>query len=286
MSVVDALLAVSRSDWDAGQRLAQAGAASDPEALLPAALATFLAAGQGSNVYVEPEGFDRFISGGTNPAMYRQTISALRALTSRCAPQSIVDLGCGDGRVTVATTAACGAAEVTLVEPSEALLWAAAAAFAETGRRVQTSNTTAQDFLAGAGADARWDLVQSTFALHTLLPMQRRSVLSQLAGRTRRLALVEFDVPVFEDHSAKHAIYTARRYEQGLAEYRGDTVVAQRFLMPVLVGQFDPAQTRHTFEQSADLWTDDLRAAGFTEVSVTPVYPYWWAPAVLIDAST
>jgi SAM-dependent methyltransferase len=283
---VDALLAVSGSDWDTGRRLAHEAAADRPGALLPAALATFLDAGRGPNIYAEPEGFDRFIGGGANPALYRETISALTGLTAAHAPASILDIGCGDGRVTVATAAACGSAEVTLVEPSATLLETAVSAFAGTGREVDGHNTSVEDFLVQAAPGQRWALVQSTFAMHTLAPSLRSTVLHQLSSRTRRLVLVEFDVPAFEDHSAEHAAYAAERYEAGLAEYPGDQLVAQRFLMPVLVGQFDPAQTRHTFEQSADLWTDDLRTAGFDAVSVTPVFDYWWAPAVLIDATS
>jgi hypothetical protein len=67
-------------------------------------------------------------------------------------------------------------------------------------------------------------------------------------------------------------------------EYRDHPEVVDGFLMPVLVGQVEPGRARHTFEQPAAAWEDDLRTAGFTAVTTVPLHAYWWAPAVLITA--
>ncbi|MCP3989290.1 MAG: hypothetical protein GY724_09465 [Actinomycetia bacterium] len=56
------------------------------------------------------------------------------------------------------------------------------------------------------------------------------------------------------------------------------------FLLPVLVGQFDPTQPRHTFEQPVDTWCQQLSDAGWSQITSRPVASYWWATAHLIEA--
>jgi len=52
--------------------------------------------------------------------------------------------------------------------------------------------------------------------------------------------MVEFDVPDFADmYAPERVAYIVERYQQGLAEYPADEVVAQGFLMPVMFGYFD-----------------------------------------------
>lgn len=284
MSVVEALVAVSKSDWALGADQARRAAHADASALLPRALATFLGSRSGDDIYAEPEGFERFISGGANPALYTATIDRLRGVLSQRSPTSMLDIGCGDGRVTAAV-APPSVSDLTLVEPSEALLATAAVAVRAPGRTVRAEGSPVERFLAEATSSS-WSFVQSTFALHTLGPADRQTVLRELATRASSVAIVEFDVPDFDDGSVEHARYAAERYEIGLAEYPEDELVAQRFLMPVLVGQFDPTQKRLTHEQSSERWAEDFRSAGFNSVTVTPVFPYWWAPAVLIEATS
>ncbi len=284
MSVIDALLAVARSDWSAGARAARTAASAEPDELLPLALAAFLDGGSEGNIYAEPEGFERFIQGGANPALYAATIDALRAVVAWQRPTSLLDIGCGDGRVTAAV--ASGAIDlVTLVEPSAALLAEAVATFQGARWAVSPHQLKAEAFVADPAGSASWSLVQSTFAFHTLNASQRYEVLRALATRSGSIVLVEFDIPDFDDGGIEHARYAAERYERGLAEYRGDDTVAQRFLMPVLVGQFDPNQKRLTHEQSSARWCDDLRACGFTAVTSTPIFAYWWGTAVLIQGT-
>jgi hypothetical protein len=165
------------------------------------------------------------------------------------------------------------------------LLGTAVRAVGELGVANRGHPLTAQAFLAGPGSDRRWDLAQSTFALHTLAPDDRDGVLRALAGRVAALVVVEFDVPVFADRGPEHAAYCVERYERGLAEYRDDGgLVAQGFLMPVLVGQFSPGLPRVTYEQPIARWVDAVVDAGFGEVHARPVCPYWWADAHAVVA--
>ncbi|HUP73342.1 MAG TPA: hypothetical protein VM282_09860 [Acidimicrobiales bacterium] len=140
-------------------------------------------------------------------------------------------------------------------------------------------------FVAALDDTTTWDLVQSTFALHATTPAQRTEILKSLARRTSRLAIVEFDIPAFTDRSPEHIAYLAERYERGVREYRAYPEVNAKFLMPVLVGQLDPAFARYTFEQPIDAWIRLIRSAGFT-TSTRRIARYWWADAVLISATT
>jgi hypothetical protein len=179
-----------------------------------------------------------------------------------------------------------GVARLDLVEPSAELLAVAEARLAGRGPAVVAHHVTAQAFVdAAVGTDQRWDVAQATFALHAVPPADRGRVLGFLAGRVRHLVILEFDVPAFADRSPLHASYAAERYEVGVSEYLDDEVVVDGFLVPVLVGQFDPGRPRHTWEQPAHAWVADLRAAGFTDVRDRVLSDYWWAPAHIIEAT-
>ena len=284
MSVTDALLAIARSDRMTAIDHTRRAAGAHPDALLPTALLRYLEAQSSGDVYTAPDALTRFIDGGSNRLLYDALHSALRARHDALGTGSLLDLGCGEGRVARAV-AGPKVQVLDLVEPSEALLAKAAAGFEGSGKFARTHAGTAAAFLAGVDAAARWDAVQSTFAMHTMEARARASVLAELTNHTGRLFLAEFDVPDFADHSREHALYVVTRYERGLREYLGDDVVAQGFLMPVLVGQFDPTTVRHTFEQSTSAWTRQLVEAGWRNVTATPLHDYWWAPGVLLEAS-
>jgi SAM-dependent methyltransferase len=199
-------------------------------------------------------------------------------------PRAVLDIGCGDGRVTAgALTAAT--TWVELVEPSAALLDRAVASLERPGVEIVAHRSDAATFVAALHDTASWDLVQSTFALHATPPDERAGILQSLRRHTPHLALVEFDIPAFTDRSPEQIAYLAERYEHGVREYRAHPEVIAEFLMPVLVGQLDPAIARYTFEQPIDAWIQLIRSAGFA-TSTRRIARYWWADAVLISATT
>jgi SAM-dependent methyltransferase len=275
--IASALLAVAAGDRERAVQLASS--ASGP---LAAALARFLGE-SASDVYAEPSAFERFIDGGGNVELYGRAGSELAAAHGDACPASVVDLGCGDGRLAAAAVRP-GLARLDLVEPSASLLAAARARLEGLGAPVIAHRRTAQSFVAGLGPSDRWDVGQSTFALHAVPPAERAGVLRSLARRVGRLMIIEFDVPPYADRSPEHARYAAERYGVGIAEYGADESVVDGFLLPVLVAQFDPARPRHTWEQPISRWVADLRAAGFGPIESRLVSPYWWAPAHIVEA--
>jgi SAM-dependent methyltransferase len=270
------LAAVHRGD------LAQANAlAAQGDSALTRALAVHLTARADGSVYDDPAAFEAFISGGGNLELYRAVSAALAALYDRHRPASLLDIGSGDGRAVLLALAASShrPAGLALVEPSQAL------AEALRPKLGTVHNAPIQSYLAGLPDDARFDLVEATFALHAIPPDERDGVLTNLAGRTGVLALAEFDVPAFEHGSDEHLRFLAESYDRGLAEYDGDRdLVAAGFLMPVLTGQLAPGAARSTWEQPAQDWAAQVERAGFTEIEMRPLADYWWSPAFLLTA--
>ncbi len=267
-------------DGDRARAAALAGSGTDP---LSAALARHLGRVAAGGVYDEASAFAAFIGGGGNPELYRRTVAVLGAVHADLAPRSVLDVGCGDGRVTAGVLRP-PTRRLDLVEPSADLLARARAALAGSPAAVHAHGTGIAEFLASPAAGEGWDLVQATFALHAVPPPARADVLRALAARTGRLAIAEFDVPRDVDDDARLA-RLAERYAIGVAEYSGRPEAVDGFLMPVLAGQVEPGGVRHTWEQPAAAWAADLRAAGFADIAVAPLHAYWWAPAVLLTAS-
>lgn len=282
MSVGEALLAIAASDRE--QAIQSAAAVNDaaPEAALAKALLRFLDRGADSGVYEEPSSFQAFIDNGDNPDLYTATIAHLARLHSQLTPASVADIGCGDGRVTAGALDSA-TTTVHLVEPSGDLLAQACGRSDWAKTKLVSHETTAAGFLAELGSDEQIDLVQSTFAMHTIPTAERPSLLAQLGKHTSHVVVVEFDVPAFTDHSEEHAAYTADRFQKGIAEYPDHPEVVDGFLMSVLVAQFDPAQRRHTFEGPAASWATSFEDAGF-DTTITPLFNYWWAPAFALEA--
>lgn len=265
-----------------------AGMGGEGDGLLPRELARYLTAWHDGTVYEDPAAFVAFIDGGGNRTLYEATSARLATLYTSQDIRSVLDVGCGDGRVVVSAATRPGAAppEIDLVEPSESLLARAVAAAGEARLPVRAHHRTVQHFLAESG-DARWDLCQATFALHAIPESRRSDGLAALRSRVDRLMIAEFDVPVDADGGLRHLEYLADRYEAGLAEYVGDGgLVAQGFLMPMLLGQIEPGATRNTWEQPAAGWAAQLRSAGWRQVHVEPLCDYWWAPAVVLIAES
>jgi hypothetical protein len=285
-AVAAALTALAGGDADAALDLARRAAGRSTEALLPPALVAHLERAAAGAVYDEPSAFQAFISGGGNVSLYATTISALRALHAGRRTRALIDVGCGDGRVTAgALTASCR--RVDLVEPSAALLDQAVARLAGRDVAVAAHATTITGWLDGTARGDRGHAdrdAQATFALHAVEPAARAAALAGLRGRVAGLAVAEFDVPAFADRGPEHAAYAAERYERGLAEYPEGSPVGPGFLLPVLTAQFAPDRPRVTWEQPIGRWVADLGAAGWTVDDVVPLVDYWWAPARLVVA--
>lgn len=269
-------LAAYRSG-DRGQAAELARRAGSP---LAAELRIHLAGDSSAPVYDQPEAFTAFIRGGGNVELYRRLSEELAARYDSAKPESLLDLGCGDGLAVVPALeqATHEPVRIDLVEPSAALLDGVR-------ERVPSAScwqATAQEFL--ARDDLGWDFTQSTFALQSIEPEQRAEVLRALQPRTGTLVIAEFDVPEFTEGSVEHLRSLVTRYERGVAEYGVDaSLVAQGFLLPVLLGIVSGEQ-RTNWEQPAAAWAGQLKTAGFTEVDVEPLADYWWSPAVLVTA--
>ncbi|MFI9381722.1 class I SAM-dependent methyltransferase [Kutzneria sp. NPDC052558] len=276
MSDVDALSALTEGDRERARELAAAGSS-----LLATCLTAYLDNETAGSVYDQPAAFEAFISGGGNVGLYAAVEDALAALYRDLNPARLADIGCGDGRVVRNALAVSGHLpdSLTLIEPSPALL-------ADAVRDLTPTHAYAgpvQAFL--SEVDCSFDLVESTFAMHTIPHEERTEVLARLGERTSRLVIVDFDVPAVEHGGAEHLRLLAETYERGLSEYGADRdLVAGGFLMPVLVGQLTPGARRVTWEQSAAAWRAQLEKAGYQDVSVVTLHDYWSSPAFLLTA--
>lgn len=246
---------------------------------LARALADGLASERASGVYVDPEAFTRFIDSKANARLYRDVGVALGDWVEAggSAVRRVVDVGCGDGRVTRSVLPA-GLERVELVEPSGALLELAAARLEDCS--VERFEMGVADWL--VSADPGWrDVGWSTFALHNLPVEERGAALRGIASRVNRFAVVEFDVPTWRSVE-QWAAYCAERYIAGAAAH-DDELVLSGFLVPVLLGQFASGASRHTYEQPLEAWRSDFEAAGFTHTEVRVVHSeFWWGPAGLV----
>ena len=282
VTVDEALAEVAAGRWDTAEAVARRASVARPESQLARALASYLGGLSSPGVYDEPSAFETFIDNGGNVALYRQTIKHVSTIHTEVQPRAVLDIGCGDGRVTAGSLTA-STSRIDLVEPSGELLAKAIDALARPGLDVVAHRMDVATFLGGSDDDTTWDIAQSTFALHATAPAQRPALLRSLARRAQRLVIVEFDVPRFADRSPDHIAYLAIRYEEGVRQYEQHPDVVARFLLPVLVGQLDPTRARYTFEQPIAEWARLLHDAGFT-TSVQPIDSYWWADAMLISA--
>jgi hypothetical protein len=277
--ITDALSAYRLGDH--AQTAAFVAQAARAGSLLAAQLETYLAGARTGAVYDQPRAFTAFIRGGGNVELYRRVSRALADRYDAARPESLLDLGCGDGLALLSALrlAAHRPARIDLVEPSGAML--------ETVRKQLPDaffwEMTGEDFLTRQ-SERRWAMTQSTFALQSMPPTVRTDVLGRLRPRTGTLVIAEFDVPPLVEGSRAHLGSLAARYERGIAEYGDDaSLVAQGFLIPVLLGVVQ-AEERTNWESPAHVWAEQLTAAGFADVTVEPLLDYWWAPAVLISA--
>lgn len=260
--------------------------AFEPHNLVFAAAVRYLrlAAAGKQGVYTAPEAFVAFIRGGGNVPLYRAVSAALRRSYHGYGQLSVLDIGVGDGMALLPALSS-EVSELTLVEPSRALLAQTLAQLETYAGRVGAHAETLQAF--AQHAQGRWDLAQATFSLQSIVPEERTKLLGWLRRHTERLLVVEFDVPGFDAMFAPdHVRSVLERMSAGIAEYDHDReLVTQGFLMPLMFGFFDPSAGRTNYEQPRAAWAAQLRAAGFGALRSRTLYPYWWAPAFLIDAS-
>lgn len=269
-------------------RLALREAAGDG-VLLARALLDCLEHDDAGTVYDRPAAFEAFIRGGGNVPLYEATSAALAQLYGTHDVDTLLDLGCGDGMALIPALERTQRVPryVDIVEPSEALL-ASAMERLRTGRRFQLAHLhawrqTAQDFAAALQPDQHWDLAQSTFALQSLPPAERRQTLKRLRPHVRRLALVEFDVPVLDPGSDAHYASLAQRYQRALDGYGSDAeLIAGGFLAPMLLGQLQPDARPSNWEQPIAQWVKELRESGYALEIQQKLYDYSWSPAVLM----
>ena len=126
-----------------------------------------------------------------------------------------------------------------MIEPAGAMLRETCAALTERGVAFVARNETLQDF-AAVSTETHYPIAQATFSLHNLLPDERQIYLHWLRQHCDRLLIAEFDVPLsLPMYAPNHVQSVVDRYGRGLAEYDGQSGVAQGFLLPVLFGNFD-----------------------------------------------
>lgn len=281
-----ALLAYGQRDYADALRLAQRAARLEPANAVYAAATVYLerVKREGkAGVYASPKAFGAFIRGGGNVLLYARTSAALRHIYIGYAGLSLLDVGVGDG-LALLPALTPNVHRLDVLEPSPAMLDQTVAALNARNVHHRAINATVQQFM--ETATDRYDLIQATYALQSLRPEERPRVLAWLRARCTRLLIAEFDAPSFTDmYDPQRVRYFVERYRRGLAEYGGDDgLVAQGFLMPVFFGGFDPGEARVNWEMPIAEWMRLLREAGFARVRTEPIYDYWWATAVLMDA--
>lgn len=280
-----AVLAWHAGDRAAARTWAEQAAARDA-APLYAECAAYLrrAAEHGpTQAYATAEGFGQFIRGGGNLPLYERTSAALAEVYRQYQALRLLDVGTGDGLALLPALNA-HVAHVDSVEPSAALLAGLAAALDARGVAHTLYPVTLQQFAAAHPAE-HWALAQATFSLQSIAFDERPAALAWLRTHCDRVLIAEFDAPDFREAAAPDRFaYVAERYARGLAEYPAGSAAVQGFLMPVMFGYFDAGAARTNYEQPIAEWAQALRAAGFASVKTRPLYAYFWADAVLLDA--
>lgn len=266
--------------------------------LLTAALNAHATRPRDTHVYTAPAAFEAFIRGGGNVPLYER-VSAELARHYTPGTRSLLDIGCGDGHALFPALAQARSSSplalerLTLVEPATALLASAVArARAEQpALPVQALNEPLGAFAArqqaGTAHPDRWGLAQATFALQAIPEPERWDGLARRRAHVRRLVIVEFDIPAdLPRGSDAYVASLAQRYERALGEYEGATrdLVAQGFLIPIFLGQFDAQTAATNWEHPMPVWRDKLSGLGWRVTRLEHLCDYFWAPAFVLVA--
>ena len=281
-----AVVAYGEGERDDAAAFAATAAEREPGNVVFGEAARWLArTADARGIYDEAGAFEAFIRGGGNVGLYDATSERLRRIYGEYDSIRLLDIGVGDGRALLPALTD-QVVELDLLEPSGPLLAVAAEALRARGIAHRAFGSGLQELAAGASATGPWQLAQATFALQSIDPAERSDPLRWLAARTERLLVVEFDVPRFDGLYAPARVeYVVERLGRGLAEYGDDReLVAQGFVIPIVLGSFDPTAARTNYEQPIADWVAELREAGFAEVTAERLYPFWWADACLVDA--
>jgi hypothetical protein len=276
-----ALAHALRALADHGDASAWLAKARDEGSLMAVALAHAVAETDERGAYDRPHAFEVFIRAGGNPPLYTAVSAALAQLYEQLGVRCLLDIGVGDGMALLPALGQTRRAPntVDVIEPSGGLLDTLRPRL-PAGKAWQL---TLQAFLTQLAPERHWDLAQSTFALQSIPPGERLIALKRLRRHVTRLAIVEFDVPVFANAEHRFASL-AERYERAAREYGDEAaLVAGGFLAPMLLGQLR-ATTPSNWEQPVAAWHEELARAGYRVASTTHVHDYSWAPAWLIVA--
>lgn len=282
-----ALLAYNGNKIESALEFTQKACDFAPENILFAQARTSLKSvlSQGKQrVYVTPDGFSAFIRGGGNLGLYKSLSAALKQAYQAYPTLTLLDIGAGDGFALLPAMTE-NIRHIDVLEPSKPMMQNLHSELLRRCISHENFETTLQEFTK-IPPKRHWDVMQATFSLQSIPPEEREGVFQWLAKNGSRLLIAEFDAPEFSDQcSPERAQYVAKHYERGLAEYLDDRdLVAQGFLMPVMFGYFDSTGARTNFEHPIQEWVGQLRAAGYTTIECGKLFPYWWAPAFLIDA--
>jgi hypothetical protein len=286
---IDALFAYNDQSFEDAFQLTEKAAQADPQSLFFQQATLFLqkkAVIKNEDVYVSPEGFEKFIRGGGNLPLYANTSAFLNDVYKKSGAQTLLDIGVGDGHALLPALSE-QIAELDLIEPSTALLDKLTHKLEKRKISYRAHPMQWQHFrdLADSNSFQVWNIIQMTFSADTFLPDERSALLNWCAKRCKQFIIAEFDVPLFSTMLTPDVIgYYVSKYELGLAEYRNEERVMQGFLMPVFFGNFAHDSERVTFEQTGVHWQTDLEKAGFTTVQKYPIFDYWWAPAFMLQA--
>lgn len=281
-----ALLAFGQNDLPQALQSAQSAVAQQPNSPVLQHSVTYLnrVASQGkTGVYISGDAFSAFIRGGGNVQLYQAINDALRRIYQEYETLTIFDVGVGDG-LALLPALTSNITRLDILEPSEAMLTHTAAELKHWNINFHAYQNTIQQFIQ-SGTET-WDVIQATWSLQSIHPDERPAIFEWAHQHGKRLLVAEFDVPNYTElYEPARVEFILTRYEKGLTEYADDGgLVAQGFLMPVMFGYFDQSASRTNYEGPIESWVNTIQAAGFRDIRVEPLYAYWWANSLLIDA--